>query len=123
MKILVDTNFLLLPAQFKIDIFKELRKHGSLVTVDACIRELERISKGRSRSAMHAKLALALIKKRKIKSIKSWKTRESADTALSNHAKKYNCAVATNDRKLIKNLKNNGITVIRLRQKRYLIIE
>ena len=120
MKILVDTNFLLLPAQFRIDIFRELRKHGSLATLDACIRELERISKGRGKSAMHARLALAVIKKKKIRIIKS-KTRQSADTALLNHAKKYNYAVATNDRKLIKRLKNNGIKIIRLRQKKYLV--
>jgi rRNA-processing protein FCF1 len=117
MKIILDTNFLLLPAQFKLDIFSELRKYGSLATMDACIRELERMGKGRGRSAGQAKIALALIKKKRIKTIE---TRQSADTALLNHAKEYGYAVATNDRKLIKRLKSNGIRIIRLRQRKYL---
>jgi rRNA-processing protein FCF1 len=119
MKIILDTNFLLLPAQLKIDIFS-LRSYGTLATLDACIRELEKISKGRGKSAGQAKVGLALIKDRKIKKLK---TRQSADKALLAYGKRYSYTIATNDRKLIKILKNNGIRIVRLRQKKYFVVE
>jgi rRNA-processing protein FCF1 len=104
MKILLDTNFLLLPAQFRVDI-NRLREQGSLATLDACIKELEKLS---------------MVKSRRIRIISG---RGNADSALLNTAKRHGFAVATNDRKLIKKLKNNGIRIIRLRQRRYFIIE
>jgi rRNA-processing protein FCF1 len=118
--VLIDTNFFLLPSQFRIDIFRELEKYGHAATLDMCMKELKRISKGRGKSAGQAKVALALIKKKGVKIIKA--TAEKTDLALLNYAKKHCSAVATNDRKLIKNLKNNGISIIRLRQKKYLIM-
>ena len=114
---MLDTNFLLVPVQFKVDIFRQLRGND-LVTLDLCVKELEKISKGKGKSAEHSKIALDLLKKRKIRIIKANKP---TDSSLMNYAQQHNCAVATNDRKLIKRLKNKGIKVIRLSQKKYIV--
>ena len=116
MNILIDTNMFL--ALKYTDVFEKLRKHGSLATLSPCIRELKKIARSKKKEAGYANIALALIKKKKIRIIN---TRGSADSALLNYAKR-GYAVATNDRKLIKALKNNGIKVIRLRQKKYIIV-
>jgi rRNA-processing protein FCF1 len=120
MKILLDTNFLLLPAQFRVDL-SGLREHGSLATLDACIKELEKLSKGRGIAGRQAAVALALVKSKNLRVIPGRK--KDTDSALVNCAKRHGYAVATNDRKLIKKLKNNGIRIIRLRQKKYFMTE
>ncbi len=117
MKILIDTNFFL--ALKYVDIFRLMRQHGSIATVSSCVKELERISKSKKKDAATARIALDLIKKRKIKVIR---TNQPADTALVDYAKRHNYAVATNDKKLIKRLENNGIKDVRLRQKRYVAV-
>ncbi len=119
MKIILDTNFLLIPGQFKIDIFEKLRG-DKLIILEPCIKELERISKGKGKDGTSAIIALTLLKKHNIKVIK---TSGPADKAIINHATKHECAVATNDKALIKRLKSYSIKIIRLRQKRLLAEE
>ncbi|MEM7819316.1 MAG: DNA-binding protein [Candidatus Aenigmatarchaeota archaeon] len=120
MKILLDTNFLLLPVQFKIDIFK-LLKNYELFTLDLCVNEIKKLSERKTKDGIAAKVALELIKTKKINVIKSEK--KKTDLAIIEIAKKYNYMVATNDKKLIKSLKRYGIKIIRLKQKKYLIEE
>ena len=125
MKIILDTNFLIIPAQFKIDIFKEMKKFSpKIFTFDVCIDELKRVAKSKGRKGTQAKISLDLLENKGIKVIK---TREkNADRAILKYVKmvkqEETLSVATNDRKLIKKLKNNGIRVIRLRQKKYLVM-
>lgn len=64
-KIILDTNFLLLPAQSLLDIFSEIERlmlePYTLVVLDTTIGELEKLSHGRSKDAQAARLGLALI--------------------------------------------------------------
>ncbi len=115
--IVLDTNFLMLPVQFKIDIFEEFRG-SELITFSACIKELEKIAAGRKKDAAAAKIALNLVKKEKIRIVKTGK---KADKAIMDYAAKNECAVATNDKKLLKALKNKGIKILRLRQRKFII--
>lgn len=117
MKILLDTNFLLVPVQFKVNIYELLE--GDLITLDACIRELEKLARSKGKDGANAKVALKLAKNVKIIRAKSIR----ADVAIINYAKSHGCAVATNDRKLIKTLKSKGIKIIRLRQMKLLAEE
>src|SRR3989338_2216273 len=66
--IVLDTNFLLIPGQFKVDIFRELERiidaPYRLVVLDATIDELKELrdkkgAKGKDKDA--AKLALKLV--------------------------------------------------------------
>ena len=120
MKVLLDTNFLLLPHQFGVDIFEYLSLY-EVATLDLCINELKKLSKGKNEDAKAARIALKLIKGKNVEIIKS--DEKKVDSAILNYASNERCAVATNDKELIKDLKRCGIKIIRLRQNKYLIEE
>ncbi len=111
MQILLDTNFVLIPGQFRIDIFSQL-KGNQLFILDRTLEELKKISK--------AKLALSLLKKNKVKILKTESTKSTDDLILE-IAKKKQIAVATQDKLLKQRLKKNKVKIITLRQKKYLI--
>lgn len=126
-KILLDTNFLLIPAVFKVDIFTELQRicdfKYKVYILDKSIKELQKIvekQKGKHREA--AKLALILIKFKKT-GIISTKSRKSVDDILYELAGKgKDVIIATQDKKLRKKIKNKGGKAIILRKKQYLEI-
>src|SRR3989344_4131346 len=73
-KIILDTNFLMLPSQFKIDIFKEIDRiideKYEIFIIDKTKEELEKLIKGgKEKERKAARLALQLIKKFNIKII------------------------------------------------------
>lgn len=126
-KIILDTNFLLIPAQFKLDIFSEICNicnfNYKLYILDKTIGELNNIvekQKGKSKEA--AKLALKLIKLKKVNIIK---TKESltVDNLILKKVDKKDYIVATQDKILKKQLKIRQIPIITLRQKKRLILE
>lgn len=124
-KILLDTNFLMVVYQFKVDIFSEIERicdfNYKLFVIDKTIEELKSIienQKGKNKDA--AKLALKLIQLKKIKAIKTEKN-VYADTAIVNTATKE-FIVATQDKGLKRRLKGKNISIITLRQKKYLIL-
>ena len=123
-KILIDTNFLMVPWQFKVDIFSEFDRichfNYQLYVFDKTINELENIvvnSGGKDKKA--AQFALNLIKSKNIKIIKSGK--KYVDLLLLENADK-DTVIATLDKKLKKELLKKGQAVIILRQKKYLQI-
>jgi len=125
-KIILDTNFLLIPYIFKVDIFSEIDRVSSfkydICIINRTIDELERIAekqKGKNKEA--AKFALKLIKQKSLKRIgKIQDTRDVDDIILD--LDKTNLIVATQDKALKKRLRQNKILVIVLRQKKYLMI-
>ena len=126
-KIILDTNFLLIPAQFKLDIFSEISNicnfKYKLYILDKTMNELSNIiekQKGKSREA--AKLAIKLIKLKKI-SIMKTKEKLFVDDLILKKANKQEFIVATQDRILKKQLKIKGIPLVVLRQKKRLILE
>jgi len=123
-KIILDTNFLTLPHQFKIDIFNEIdrimEENYELFTLDSVVYELKKLSKSKGKDAIAAKIGLELIKKKNIKIINTGeKNVDKAIVAISNE----DMIVATNDKILRKKLKNENIKTIYLRSKKYLKIE
>ncbi|MEM1515271.1 MAG: hypothetical protein QXH24_04385 [Candidatus Bathyarchaeia archaeon] len=124
--VILDTNFLMLPFQFKIDIFDEIERfigRFEPIVLSTTLDELKKISN--SRSAKISKLALSAIeltKKCRIMEV-NVRPEESYDDVLLRIAKENNCIVATNDRNLIKRLRKAGITIIYLRKKTHLQAE
>lgn len=114
MKFLLDTNFLLIPFKFRVDVFSELEEFGKpeLYTLDLVLKELEKIKTG--------SFALEFIKKKKVKILKS--LGKNTDNEIERMASEKNFVVCTQDRKLIKKLKIGGIKVVYLRQKKYLVM-
>lgn len=123
-RFLLDTNFLLLPGQFKVDIFDELRRFGKdhLYTLDLVVRELQQLSHGSSRHSSSARLALHLVRDRGIAIIHTEEDADldGTDKAIRNVARKGHFFVCTQDRELISLLKEDGVPVISMRQGRYL---
>jgi rRNA-processing protein FCF1 len=115
----------LLPSKYKVDIFEHLQRFSpDLYTTSSAVKELENLAKRKTKDAMHAKVGLQLlntaIESNRIKIIR---TVSRPDKAILDHVKKEKCMIATNDKELIKSLKKNKVKVIRLRQKKYLILE
>jgi rRNA-processing protein FCF1 len=80
-RVILDTNFLMIPSQNKIDIFEEI-KRLMMTPYQVCIfkgtfAELEKIAKGGSRDKNNAKVALKLIKQKNLKTLKNSSIEES----------------------------------------------
>ncbi|MEM3745166.1 MAG: 30S processome protein Utp24 [Candidatus Bathyarchaeia archaeon] len=122
-KVILDANFLLLPIQFKIDIFSEIEGligHFEPIVLSTTVEELRRLAaKGSEKTRRQALLAMEIAKKCKIIQV-DVKPEEKCDDVLMRFAKEKNCIVATNDRILRRKLRESGITTIFLRQGSYL---
>ena len=119
MKFLLDTNFVLVPGKFKVDIFSELAKFGKpeLFTLDSIIIELEKLASGKGPDSRATKLGIGLLKKYKVKIVSA--ASKKADAGLLEFSV-AGFAVCTLDRELMAKIKKSGGKVITLRQKKYL---
>ncbi len=129
-KIVLDTNFLLIPGQFGIDIFSELDRicnfNYDMCVLPEIVEELESLAGSKSCSANDrraAGLGLQLLKAKGVKVVNAKrKVFKSADKAILELASANggDAVVATQDRDLRDKLAAKGVAVIMLRQKRYL---
>nr|MCK4929559.1 nucleotide-binding protein [Nanoarchaeota archaeon] len=124
-KVILDTNFLLIPGQFKVDIFTEIEKLMSepfvLCIVDKALAELNKLTvAGKEKDRFAAKLALVLIRQKNLKTLRSF-SKKSVDDIIVKKADN-NTFIATQDKALRKRLKLKQAKIIGLRQKKYLII-
>lgn len=126
-KVILDSNFLLIPSQFQLDIFEEL---GNLLSqqFDPVLlfptkNELQEMTKKDSpKMRRQASLALKYAEKCRVVHVEK-KSKETHDDVIVRIAAEWRCPVATNDRELRKRLRNIGIPVIFLRQKHRLELE
>ena len=120
--IILDTNFLMIPLQFKVDIFSEIERicnfNYSLLVIEASVKELENIAgTGKSKDRKAAATALKLLKSKGIGIIKS--EEKYADDAILKSADETTI-VATQDMALKRKLAQKRTSIIILRQKKYL---
>lgn len=119
-RVIIDTNGLMIPGQFGLDIFSELKRLGfdSYLVAKASVRELEKIcSEGRGRDRTAAKIALSLLDRCTIIEKNGF-----ADDIITDMAVDMNAAVLTNDIELKKRLCSRGVTIVYLRDKTRLSI-
>jgi uncharacterized protein len=125
-KVILDTNFLLVPGQFHVDIFSEveriLHEPFEMCIVEKTIEELNRIvmSGGRD-DKFAAKLALVLAIQKNLKRLPSSSRKGYADDDIVQVSDK-STYVATQDAILRKRVMEKGAKVIGLRQKKYLVV-
>ena len=123
-EVVIDTNFFMVPFQFNVDVITELENSlpsYKLTTPSFVINELKglkRNSKGKVRLNANLALRLANSSKVEIKDI-SLLENETVDDALLRVSE----VLATNDIELKNRAKKKGITVVYLRQKRYIAVE
>lgn len=123
LKIILDTNFLLVPAKFKVDVFEEMERvvdqKFKLVVPESIREELERLAGGKSEDSKAARTGLKLLER---ENVEFAKTKNKGDEAIIELADE-NTIVATMDKDLKKRLKNKGIGIIYLRGKSHLSME
>ncbi len=121
-RVVLDSNFLLLPFQFDIDISSELDRllDGAyeVCVTKGVIAELEGLSRAKGIQGGRAEEALKMA--RKLKLIESGG--EGVDEDLLQLAGN-GAVICTNDKALRERIRNKGSPVIYLRQKKYLALE
>ena len=120
MKVILDTNALMVPEQFGVEIFSELERLGynECLVPASVMAELRALASGakRGKDKVAARVALVLAERCRVLG----EAGRDADAAIERLALDEKAAVFTNDRALKKRLSSNGITVIYLRQEQYL---
>ncbi|MBR9677360.1 hypothetical protein GOV04_04420 [Candidatus Woesearchaeota archaeon] len=131
--IILDTNFLLAPGQFKIDIFEELKllmdEPYELAIVSATKTELEKLSVGNSKDAVAARIAIEFLSSKNLKTIKTENLKNTlqfpnnyADDQILNVVDD-NIIVATLDVELQKKILARKAAIIGMRQQKKLYIK
>lgn len=120
-RVLLDTNALLIPAQFGIDLYTELLGiFGDFepITLEEVVGELTGLARGRGRDAAAARVGLALARRSTI--VPSGSSAESVDERILEYARQEGCVVVTNDRELRKALLREGVDVVSMRRRKTL---
>ncbi|NMC89422.1 MAG: nucleotide-binding protein [Methanomicrobiales archaeon] len=120
-RVLLDTNALLIPAQFGIDLYTELLGiFGDFepITLEEVVDELTGLARGRGRDAAAARVGLALARRSTI--VPSGSSAESVDERILEYARQEGCVVVTNDRELRKALLREGVDVVSMRRRKTL---
>ena len=127
LRIIIDTNFFLIPSKFRLDIFEGL--NNSLgrkiepVLLSPAYFELQKLATSNSvKLAKQARLGLKLAERCKVVEVER-KAGESNDDLMLRVAVEWGCPVATNDRELRRKLRFSGVPVVFLRQMSKLEVE
>lgn len=125
-KVILDSNFLMAPFQFHVDVFDELeyllQKKIDFIVPSAVKLELTTISSRGGEGAAEASLALQLASRCRVVDV-NLQPNETVDDAILKAAQKLTAVVATNDIELRKRLRDINVPVVYLRDKSKLEIE
>jgi uncharacterized protein len=126
-KIILDSNALFVPLEFKIDIETELerilKRHFELILISPVKRELETLAKtGTPKMRKNASFALQLAEKCKYVKVEE-KPNELTDDAILHVAQAWKAPVFTNDKALKAKLKDIRVPVVYVREKSRLEID
>lgn len=116
----VDTNFLMLAYQFKLNIpekLGELLGAYRMVTCDGVVRELKKLSLGKGRDGVAARYALKVLDGcgAEVK-----RSKGEVDEWIVGYCKKEGAVACTVDKKLRERLKREGVKVVIMRGKKQL---
>ena len=127
LKVILDSNALLVPLQFKIDVFSDLERllnrSFEVILLSSVKRELEALArKGSPKMRKNASYALKLAKKCRYVEV-DFPASELTDDVIVKIAEEWKSPVFTNDRKLKQRLRDISVPVIYVRQKSRLEID
>jgi len=127
LKVILDSNFLLVPSQFKLDILEGLtsllNQSYEPILLSTTLHELQRMAdEGAPKLRKQTQIAMKLAEKCQLVNVER-KEKETNDDVIVRVALQQKCAVATNDSALRRRLRDISIPVIYLRQKSQLELE
>ncbi len=123
-----DTNFLLVPGQFGVDIISELNRildvKFKIVIPNVVLDELDVIErKTRGKDLLAVRMAKKLAERFETVEIGRFGEKPIDDQILDFTVKKERVIVCTNDKGLKKRLREKGVPVVYLRSKKILELE
>lgn len=120
-KVILDTNALMIPAQFGVDLFEGLREllggYEALVPAEV-VYELRGLSQGRGNNAAAARFGLTITARCTV--LPPNEDEVPVDDKVIRTAEMFNAVVMTNDKKLKDRLLSLRIPVVVLRSRRRL---
>jgi rRNA-processing protein FCF1 len=127
LKVILDSNALFVPLQFKIDVFSELdrllNRNFELILLSPVKRELKALAeKGSPKMRKKACYALKIAERCKYVEVDDLASALTDDIVVK-IAKAWNSPVFTNDKQLRKRLRDISVPVIYVRQKSHLEID
>jgi hypothetical protein len=127
LKVILDSNALFVPLQFKIDIFSELerllKRNLELILLSPVKHELEGLAeKGLPKMRKNASYALKIAERCRYFEVNDMAS-ALTDDIIVKIAKEWSSPVFTNDKQLRKKLRNISVPVIYVRQKSHLVID
>jgi rRNA-processing protein FCF1 len=115
---ILDANALLIPWNFRVDVFEELSRLGFVpTTIEPVRRELNSLIK---KGVAGAGVALRLSARCQTVETECGST---VDGQILNTALKYKGAVVTNDKDLKRELREHGLRIVQLRNRKYLEVD
>jgi rRNA-processing protein FCF1 len=125
-KVILDSNFLMVPFQFNLDVFQEieflLQKKVDFIVPSGVKSELTSLSARGGEGAAEASLALQLASRCRVVEV-ALEANETVDDAIVKAAQKLGAVVATNDIELKNRLKLLKVPVVYLRDKSKLEVD
>ena len=125
-KVILDSNFLMIPFQFNLDVFQEieflLQKKVDFIVPSAVKSELTALSTRGGEGAAEASLALQLASRCRVVEV-TLEANETVDDAIVKASQKLGAVVATNDIELKNRLKLLKVPVVYLRNKSKLEVD
>ena len=126
--VILDTNFLTIPAQFGVDVFSEaerlLERSVEFILLESVLDEIKsNLEKAGRTEERFFKVALDLTERCKIVGIDHYTRGSSVDDQLLEYASSVRGVLATNDRELRDRASKLGIPVLMLRGKNHLELE
>ena len=114
--VVLDTNALMMPYQFGINIEKELNRLLGICRIivpRTVVEEMEKLAEGGGEVGRAAKLGLSIIRKRGFRLVE---TENKGDDGVLETAIKMDAAILTNDKELKKKAKELRLPIIYLRE-------
>lgn len=127
--VVIDTNFLLVPAQFAVDIFTEaervLERNLDFILLSSTLDELEQKLQAATNKTeiRHFKIAKELAKRCRIVESNEEAMKLPVDDQVLAYARSVRGVLATNDKELRVRARSNGVPVLILRGMKYLVLE
>ena len=123
-KVILDTNFLMLPGSRGLDVFSEIERVADFkvkfCVIDKTLNELWKLSEGNSKNALNARMGIIMLQNKGLKKLGS-KNSETVDDAIVRHSKSVE-AVATQDKEL-KNRINANCKIFSVRGKNQVFLQ